>query len=60
MPEASLLLSVKKVIYRKPNQAIMEKGAAFTSKFFHPLKLLDISKVILILSNDNKECQNPK
>jgi hypothetical protein len=60
MPEASLLLSVRKVMYTNPNQAIMEKGAAFTSKFFHPIKLLGIPKVILILSNDNIECQNPK
>ena len=36
----------------KPNQAIMEKGAAFTNSCFHPLKLLDILNVILILSND--------
>jgi hypothetical protein len=60
MPEASLLLSVKKVIYRKPNQAMIEKGAALMSRFFHPIILLGISKVILILSNDNNECQNPK
>jgi hypothetical protein len=60
MPEASLLLSVRKVIYKNPNQAIIEKGADLISKFFHPLKSLGIPKVILILSNDNKECQNPK
>ena len=60
MPEASLLLSVKKVIYTNPNQAMIEKGAALMSKFFQPIKSLGIPKVILILSNDNKECQNPK
>jgi hypothetical protein len=60
MPDASLLLSVKKVMYTNPNQAIIEKGAALRSRFFQPIKLLGIPKVILILSNDNIECQNPK
>jgi hypothetical protein len=36
MPEESLLLSVRKVIYKIPNHAIMENGAALYNRFFHP------------------------